>query len=356
MINPKPEVVKNGIINHGGRNSWGLSSEFLDFSSNISPLGMPKNVKNRLKNKLEFEDYPDINSTKLLEVLGKYTKLPKSNLIVGNGATELIYNFCQVFLSQKIPVLIPIPTFGEYESAAKLNGAKIIHFKTLDLSTKFVNFIEKIPKNGCVFICNPNNPTGKLIPKKIIKHIIIACKKKSSILFVDECFIEMTPEKNESILSWIKNYNNLIVLRSLTKCFGLAGIRLGYAASNPKTISALKNVKIPWSVNSIAQQAGILCLKNLSHLDKTKSMIKTESQYLKKNISKIEGFDCLESSTNFLLVKTNKDSTLLQKKLLKEKILIRDCKNFLGLGNKYIRIAVKTRKENYKLIKALEKL
>jgi len=226
---------------HGGRNpSQSIDSRITDFSSNVSPAGTPLTVKKFLKKNIEnIKHYPDSSSSTVISSLKKYTKLEKSNLIVGNGAIEILYNFCFAFLSKKTKVLIPIPTFQEYETAAKLNECQISYFKTMNLSENLDIFISKIPKNGCVFICNPNNPTGQLLSKNQLLQIIKKAKKLSTIVFLDECFIEMVPESIESIILYVKNYKNLFVLRSLTKSFALPGIRIGYAAASKQIITML---------------------------------------------------------------------------------------------------------------------
>ena len=354
-IRTKSAIATHNPVPHGGRYSVAnRDPRIVDFSSNTSPAGMPASVKPLLKKRLgQIEHYPDPNSNDLMSGLRKYTGLPESNLIVGNGALEIIYNFCSAFLSKK-RVLIPIPTFGEYEAAAKLAGCKIVFFKTMNLSEHIDSFISQIPSNGCIFVCNPNNPTGTILSKKQLTRIISAAKRKSCFVFVDECFIELVPESNQSILNLIKKHDNLFVLRSLTKSFGLAGIRIGYAGASKRIIDILQKMKIPWSVNALAQEAGLIAIRNKAHITKSKSMIKKESYFLKNRIADIQGFECHASSTNFILIKTRQDSTKLQKRLLKHKILIRDCKSFRGLNNHYIRIAIKSHKDNLKLIRALE--
>ena len=357
-IRVKSSVIKHIPVIHGGRNPLTiLDPSIIDFSSNVTPIGIPSSVKKILKKNIDnIKDYPDFSSSLVLSSLKKYTKLEKSNLLVGNGAIEIIYNFCFAFLSKKISVLIPIPTFQEYEIAAKLSNCKISYFKTMDLSKNLDLFISQIPKRGCIFICNPNNPTGKLLLKSQLLDIIKAAKKLSTIVFVDECFIEMVPTSNESVISYIKKYDNLFVLRSLTKSFALPGIRIGYAAASNQIINILQKIKIPWSVNSLAQNAATTALENKSHLKKSNLIIKKELNYLKNKINTLNGFDCYDSSTNFILIKTKFDSTKLQQKLLKQNILIRNCKNFRGLDNHHIRVAVKSHKDNLKLVKALEAL
>ena len=357
-IKAKSVFERHKPVVHGGLFSKNTSiPDVLDFSSNVNPIGMPKKTKSILRKKIEkISDYPDIESKKLVTVLSKHLKLPESNLLVGNGAIEIIYNFCNAFLSKNTTVLIPIPTFSEYEVASKLNNAKILFYKTMNLSDDLSQFISKIPKNGCIFICNPNNPTGKLLEKNELLKIIKISKARNCLVFVDECFIELVPESNQSIISSVKKFDNLIVLRSLTKSFGLAGIRIGYAVSSKYVVSVLKKIKIPWSVNTMAEYAAISSLNDKSHLSRTNFLIKKEYAFLKKNISKIKDLEFIESSTNFILIKSKQDSTKLQKKLLDEKILVRDCKNFSGLNNHFIRIAIRSHKDNLKLVTALEML
>ena len=356
-ITAKSSILKHSPVSHGGKNSKNLDSDVLDFSSNVNPLGCPKSVKNQLKaNITKIEDYPDFNSDLLLSSLKKYTKFEKSNIVVGNGAVELIYNFCSAFISKNSKVLIAIPTFQEYESSSSINNASLTFFKSMNLSQDIDSFISKIPKKGFVFICNPNNPTGTILTRKQMCKIITTAKKLSSIVFVDECFIELVPNSNESVLNDVKKFDNLLVLRSLTKSFGIPGIRIGYAISSKNIISIMKKIKIPWSVNSLAQDAGITALSNKVYLSASNKLIKQESLFLQNKINSIDGFHCYDSSTNFLLIKTKKNSTLLQNKLLKKKILIRDCKNFRGLNSNFIRVAIKSHKKNQKLVSALESL
>ena len=354
----KSSIRRHIPVIHGGKiPSKNSDHNIIDFSSNITPLGIPHSVKSIIKQNLDkIKFYPDPNSETVISSLEKYTHLSKLNIIVGNGAIEILYNFCFAFLSKTTKVLIHVPTFQEYETAAKLSNSKISYFKSLNLSKNIDSFISQIPKNGCIFLCNPNNPTGELLSKKELLSIIIVAKKLKTIVFIDECFIELVPKSNESVISYVKKYDNLFILRSLTKSFGLPGLRIGYACGSQQIIKILQKIKIPWSVNFLAQDAANAVIKNKSYLKKSNIIIKKELKYLEDNISTLDGFQYISSSTNFILIKTKYDSTKLQTRLLKNKILIRDCKNFRGLGNHYIRIAVKSHKDNVKLVTALEKI
>ncbi|MDO7726991.1 MAG: histidinol-phosphate aminotransferase family protein, partial [Nitrosopumilus sp.] len=230
-ITVKSSIRQHAPVIHGGKFPLkNRDQDIIDFSSNITPLGIPRSAKLIIKKNLDkVQFYPDPNSETVISSLEKYTHLSKSNIIVGNGAIEILYNFCFAFLSKTTKVLIHVPTFQEYETAVKLSNCKISYFNSLNLSSNIDLFISQIPKNGCIFLCNPNNPTGELLSKKELLSVIIAAKKLKTIVFIDECFIELVPKSNESVLSYVKKYDNIFILRSLTKSFGLPGLRIGYA-------------------------------------------------------------------------------------------------------------------------------
>jgi threonine-phosphate decarboxylase len=354
-IIPNRRVFEHKRGFHGGLYSIKSPKQrIIDYSSNINPLGCHPRVKKYLKKQLQvLSVYPDSDSTLVRKNLKWYTGIPEDQIVIGNGATEIIYNFCQAFLNKNTPVLIPIPTFSEYEIASKLQDCKFSFFKTMNMNEDINSFIQKIPKKGCIFICNPNNPTGVLIYKNNMRKIINAAQKRSTLVFVDECFIELS-DPTQSLIKDIKKFDNLFILRSLTKAFGLAGLRIGYGLGNKKFISILNNLKIPWNVSGIAQKAASASLCYHTYIEQARNLIIKEKKFLKSAISKIDGFSCFNTDTNFILIKTKMKSSVIQKKLLKKKILVRNCDSFRGLNNNYIRVAVKTRQENLKLIEALE--
>ena len=356
-IRVEKTVTNHKVVSHGGifSSDIGHNSRLLDFSSNVNPIGFPSKVRNTFKDLDQISTYPDPNSNELRIHLQKYTGIPKDQIVVGNGATEIIYNYCNIFL-RKQKVLIPIPTFGEYESAAKLNGVILHFFKTMNLNKNLSEFQDMISKKNCIFLCNPNNPTGVLIPRKNMLKILESAHDKSALVFLDECFIELVPAGNESVISYLKEFDNLFILRSLTKSFGLAGLRIGYGLGNKKMIEILQKIKIPWNINGIAQKSSIYALSDKLHLSKTLNLIKKESKFLIDSISKMPGFTCYNSDTNFILIKSTIKSNQIKNKLLKKNILIRDCSTFRGLDDNFIRIAVRTHKENLKLIEALRSL
>lgn len=354
-MRPNKNVSRHSCVQHGGIFSVPrVPKDVLDFSSNINPLGLLPKVRKTVRQSHDIlQRYPDSESRLLREALGAHVGVLPSCIIVGNGATEIIYNFCNAFLSEQTDVLIPAPTFGEYEAAAKLAGARPSFFKTMNLNENLAGFLSRLPRNGCAFVCNPNNPTGELLSKKSLQNILRAAKDNNTSVFVDECFIELVPGRDESVVSLCGRYKNLFILRSLTKSFAFAGMRLGYGIGPKQIISILNKIKIPWNVSGLAQKTAPVALSEHSYLERANRVIASETKFLKTEISRLEGFECCDTATNFMLIKTSIDSTILQKRLLKNKILIRDCKSFRGLDGSYIRVAVRTRRDNKRLVEVL---
>ena len=249
-----------------------------------------------------------------------------------------------------MPVMVLAPTFGEYEAACRLAGATITRYNTMNAARDIDDIIGRMPRGGCVFACNPNNPTGSLAPKKAMRKMAKAAAEINTLVFLDECFIEMA-QTDESLIH--DRHGNLFVLRSLTKSFGLAGVRAGYGIGSKKMIEILDRIKVPWNMSGYAQCIAAKALDDASHIAKTKKLLKKEYAYLRRRLAKAPGISCYDSDANFILIRTEEDSKAVQKKLLRKGILVRDCSSFAGLGKNHIRVAVRTRRENRLLAEAL---
>jgi threonine-phosphate decarboxylase len=277
-------------------------------------------------------------------------------ICVGNGATELIHRFAQTFVKNK--VLIPFPTFCEYEIASERTGASIVFFPLSNLELDPDTVIAKAKNSDAIFLCNPNNPTGLTCNSKLIEKIVGSVDNSTKIL-VDESYIELSDysPSMHTMTSRIREFDNLIVLRSMTKSFGLAGLRIGYIICNPTLIKRLSSNQISWNVNGFAQAAGLASLQNLNHLEQSRVLIRKERSFIQETIKKkTKTFIPLASDVNyFLIYLENKNSTELRDLILARKgVLVRDCSTFMGMGVKYVRVAVKTHPENLCLIDALE--
>lgn len=359
-------LVKEGFLTasprtHGGRHYIrNARGEIIDFSTNVNPLGASREVLRTIKRNINLiSTYPDPDSREFKKAVSEYLHVDEGHLVVGNGANELIHLFADAFVKKDDKVVIPMPTFFEYEFSCDKNSTRISYVELSDLTLKKDSMIDAIDDGTKVaFICNPNNPSGLLMDRNDVQKIIDHAYNNNTLILLDECFIEFIddPEKN-SFVHNVNDYDNLIVLRTLTKAFGLAGLRAGYSVASKKIAQLINKVKVPWSVNALAQKAAVAALQDKTHLQKTKHLIEKEKPYLQNNIAKLNRFTPCRSDTNFFLVKLDGvNSSSLREKLLKRKILIRDCSTFTGMGTDYVRISTRTRKENVLLINELKEV
>ncbi len=358
----------SNIFNHGGNLFFlekFLNRKILDFSSNINPFTLPY-IKSFFQKNIEsiaetISKYPDPEAKELTQKLAEYWDITPENILCGNGATELIYSVPKALNLKH--ALILIPTFSEYERALKLINAKI-SFYLLEENKNFVpdwenliNFLKSQNSIDSIFICNPNNPTGNLILdlEKIQKLLSL-----NAFIIVDESFMDfLSEEKKYTAIKLTQVYQKLIIIRGFTKFFGIPGLRLGYLISHGKTIKKIKNFLIPWNVNGLVQALANYLLEHKIQIDETKKFISQEKEKFLNYFDNSKIFKAFSSVTNFLLIKINNSyltSEILTQKFLKNGILIRDCKNFRGLNNKYFRIAVKTSEENILFLKILQNI
>lgn len=346
---------------HGGVYTINPSLVKVDFSSSINPLGISKKVLNALRKNLPklSSIYPDNENSILKKKIIDYLDSPltQDSINIGNGATELIYNFVRTFVRKQ--VVIPSPTFCEYEMASRKLGAKIKHVQLKNWKLDIDSILEKSKNSEAIFLCNPNNPTG-LFSYHLIERLIEGIDDSIKIL-IDESFIEFVDEDKHArtFIEKINEFKNIVILRSMTKSFGLAGLRLGYCVSHPSIARKISLNKITWNVNGLAQLAGVTALENLSHLRRARKIIKSEREFMHTNINKkLSSFSANESDVNYYLIHLHHgNSTQIRDLLLKNNgILVRDCSDFKGINDEYIRVAVKTHAENLELLNSLESI
>jgi len=335
--------------------------EVIDFSSNINPF-VSERIEDILPSLLEAaKNYPDIHYTALRGEIATYTSCEKGQIIVGNGATEIIYLLMKSLCHLKeIKVLgVVNPTFSEYERSARLNGIEII-----DLYLKSDNNFaldegsieKKLPQIDALFICNPNNPTGRVFDLKRLVDII---KAQDKWLIVDETFMEFVEEESTySLVPLIKSYSKLIVIKAITKFFGLPGLRLGYGITSHKgLLETMYYYKEPWTVNSFAEHLTGPLLRDEAYQRKSRAYFKKERGRMLEVLNALGGVTVYPTSANFILLRLERiTAKALKEKLFQEEnILIRDASNFKGLNVYYIRVAIKTPHENQRLVAALKK-
>jgi len=358
-------VSHGGNIYRAGEELGIPEDKIIDFSANINPLGISKRVIKDIVHNLKYlPDYPDPDAKELRLEIARHHTISAESIICGNGSTELIYLIVRALKPKN--VLIPAPTFSEYERACKSYGTRIIHYglkreNNFDINTdEFIGVMNgdknselTIPNSplhtDMVFLCNPNNPTGRLIQKKDVMRIAHAAKALKSYLVVDEAFIDFVSDA--SVIQEVEKNPYLIVIRSMTKFYALAGLRLGYGIFPLKIIDLIKQYKEPWTVNTLAQKAGVAVLNDTAYKKQTLKLIKKEKQFLEKKFKQL-GINFVDSYANFYLLSLpNAES--MYKELKKKGILVRLCSDFKGLDKTYIRVAVKSRKYNILLMKEL---
>lgn len=343
---------------HGGRvreAAASLGSEPLDFSANINPLGSPP-LKDVFYAEMEkLGHYPDNGYTEFREAAAAFAGVDVCNIVPGNGSSEIIRLFAETTLEEEDLAVIPFPTFGEYENQSRLFGAAIQRIK-LGPNGQVEIDDSALSDAKAFFLCNPNNPTGCLLPKSQIVDLIKRCERFETFLLVDEAFIELS-DPEQSVVSLAPETEYLVVMRSLTKSFGVPGLRLGFGVGNDLLSEVMNRARLPWSISSIASAAGVELFKHTDHLDKARKLIRTELAWLTGQLEGL-GLRPMKSCVNFILVDV-KSSGLSSRELVRrmaaEGILVRDCESF-GLGDGYIRVAVRSRDENMRLVAALEKV
>lgn len=354
-----------GNVKEMGRNYNMDWKRIIDFSANINPLGMPKSVKDSIKENLEeIEKYPDLSYYELKEAVSEYENkkldradiISRDNLILGNGAAEVIYSVVRAINPDKTMILAP--TFSEYEESVSSISKEIViyNLKEDDDFALTDSILKEINDDiNMIFICNPNNPTGSIVSKELLIKILKHSKLTNTFVVVDESFLDFIDD-DFSIIPCIEEYKNLIVIKSLTKFFALPGLRIGYGLSSNKELCEKISKMFPaWNINILADISARVCLKDEKYIAETIDFMEKERIYLYNELKKVNYLKVYEPSVNFIFFKINK-SMELKKELLKRNILIRSCSNYRGLDERYFRIAVKGHEENIKIINALNSI
>ena len=297
--------------------------------------------------------YPDPECREFIDLLSRNTGAPKDNLIATNGSTELLRLSTLAYTGPGDTAVIPSPTYGEYELACKIAGAGIVKYETQErtgfrlAAGDFISFARKL-RRSVIFICNPNNPTGQYLGFGDVREIVSSFP--DTLIILDEAYISFTENAWDSLK--LLDYANILIVRSMTKDFALAGLRLGYGIASREIINTLKKIRPPWNVNSAAQQAGIAALNSPGHMKQCSALINKGKDYLIAQLGSL-GYRVLPTDANFFLVHVGK-ATSFQSNLLDRGSLVRDCSSF-GLPA-YIRIAPRRLQDCRKLIATVKSM
>ena len=360
---PKFKVQVNNIMYeyvHGGDiyDKYGHPKEgILDFSANISPLGMPPAVIRAAEEAVKHANiYPDSACRQLSGALAAFEGVGENNILCANGASDLIFRIAHAIRPQK--VMVTAPSFADYERAGSAAQAKIIHYPLREKDSFAIphSIVSAIPADSpdVVFICNPNNPTGNVTPIAAVQKIAAACHSINAILVIDECFMDFVADAHKyTAKPLLSGYKNIIILKAFTKMFAMPGLRLGYAiCANNELLDRLQYIGPDWAVSNIAQAAGLAALAGgKKYIQKTVQYVQQERERMAIALKQL-GLTVYPSEANFILFKCNRDINLRDALLVKG-IMIRDCSNYVGLGKGYYRTAVLSREKNTQLLNTM---
>lgn len=353
--------VHGGDIWRVAEESGCPADELIDFSSNINPYGPLSGVEKAIVASLKgIANYPDPESRELREALGDYLGVSPSNILVGNGSADLIHFLVHRFRPRR--VLIPSPTFCEYELAVEAIGGEVVYLDLMpgDFSLDTETVLERLNEVEMIFLCNPNNPTGNLLPRDRLEPIIERAEGLDVTVVVDEAFMDFLEDREDhSLIKEAARRKDVLVLGSLTKFFALPGLRLGYVVGREDLVAKLALCKEPWSVNHFAQIAGVAALSDERFIARSRKLIARERESLYEDLLRMDHLKPRPSQANFILVELEHpilNSTRLREELERGAIMIRDCCSFRGLGEKFIRVAVRSETENERLVDALKQI
>ena len=349
---------------HGG-DIYGFSDEerdkFLDFSININPLGLSPKGKAALTAGWEKETlrYTDVKCRDLIKALSERYHVNETNIVVGNGATELMYAILRIINPDL--VLIPAPSFSEYRLSAEAAGAKVLSLMS-EPAASFKAFMEEvknnIQQNSLIYVGNPNNPDGLLLDSRDLSDLIEIADAASSFLVIDESFIDFVgDEYSYSNLS--ETHSNVIIVTSLTKFYAVPGLRIGCAFLPQAIRDQVNQNLVPWNVNGLAQLYMVHAVKDNEYIEESISFCLMQRAKLVERLKEFPEIKVYPGTVNFvlceLLVK-GMDAKALQAKLIHYGIIIRKCGNYEGLDDSFFRVAVRSDIENNKLINALHEV
>lgn len=358
---------------HGGNLNWAAAiagcpiSALMDFSASINPLGTPQSaISAIISNASNLKSYPDPSYPRLRSHLANHHQTNPDFILPGNGSAELLTWAGRELAQQNFTYLVT-PAFSDYFRALNTFNANIIscplNLENLfisPISTKkhsslsFIPYPSSFKRSSGLLLNNPHNPTGKLWTKEEI----IPYLDKFALVVIDEAFMDfLTPSQEQSLIPLVEQYPNLVILRSLTKFYGMPGLRIGYAVAHPDRLQRWYKWRDPWSVNTLAAAATIEAIQDIEFQNRTWNWLASARSRLYNQLENIEGLQPLKSAANYLLVRIDTSATQLQEKLLNQyQIVIRDCISFPELGDRYFRVAVRLPSENDRLAEAISKV
>lgn len=341
---------------HGG--DWaGYRAEFgcdaLDFSANVSPLGLPAGVAAAITNALPTADrYPDPLCRELRAALAGAEGVPADWILCGNGAADLIFRLALAVRPRR--ALLPAPTFAEYEAALQTVGCAVrrVFLREENEFAVTEEFIDAVtPETDIVFLCQPNNPTGQVTPPALVERLVRRCAECGAVLVVDECFLDFLPDRDAwTAKQLLRDTPQLVILKAFTKLYAMAGVRLGYAlCGDAALLEKMRGAGQPWAVSSLAQAAGLAALQETAYAGAVRALIAEQRPHMAAGLRAL-GLRVMDGQANYLLFRATPD---FGEKLRRRGAVVRSCANYPGLDAAWYRTAVRTAEENTRLLQIM---
>lgn len=341
---------------------YGIKKEDItSFSANVNPLGISPKLKKTLADKIDaITGYPDREYSSLRKCIGSYVNTDMEHIIVGNGSTELISLFIQITRPKK--AFIIGPTYSEYEREISLGGGSS-HYYRLEEENDFKLNVEALKSElstdfDLLVVCNPNNPTSSAIPASDMRKILDLCKQRDILCMVDETYVEFAEDMNSiTSIPLADYYNNIIILRGISKFFAAPGLRLGYAVcGNADLLKTINQRKNPWTINTLAAIAGEIMFTDEDYIKETKDLIASERKRIFDLLSSCSNVKVYPPVANFILVKILKEGLTASDifdAAIRKGLMIRDCSTFPFLDDKFIRFCFMSPEKNTELLDLL---
>lgn len=333
------------------------SKEIIDFSANINPFGVPESVQRAIRDAIPMlQHYPEPNQRTLIAAIAAYHHILPEQIVCGNGGADVLFR--AIGTIQPKHALLPVPTFSEYQNALEETGCQVTTWQMPDDFILTDAIFEELQtgKYDFLVLCNPNNPTGVLLPRVFLQRILQLAKQQHIFVLLDECFCDMTSTAEAtSMLSEFTQYDNLLILKSLTKRYAIPGLRLGYGiCSDTRRVAQIREKGQPWAVNTLAIAAGCAALQDTAVQEQFRQFLQTEATFLYEGLCAL-GLTVWQPHANFIFFRATQHTDLAER-LLAYHILLRHCDNYCGLDATYYRAAVRKREENVFLLQCLKEI
>ncbi len=325
--------------------------KIVKLASNENPLGVPPKAIEAIRASAEKVNlYPEAMADELREALSKYVGAPSENIVVGNGSDDVMEQCVKVFLSRGEGAVITPPTFSYYRILTTMYGGRCVEAALKEDEEEYsfdeAALLSAAREAKLLFLCSPNNPTGNLLPEKLLSEVL----EEEVVVVLDEAYAEFA---GKSYAELVRHHDNLVVLRTFSKAFGLAGLRVGYCIAGESVASYLERVRQPFSVNLLAQKAALAALEDKDFLRRSVEVVRRGRRYITEELRKM-GVRAFNSHANFVLFRTERRD--LVEELAKRGIIVRGCESFPGLDERYVRVSVGTPEQNKRFIEALEEV